>query len=444
MPISHCTKCGTDTVRTDTDPGTYNYTCSVCGQVQEFVVADDDVTEISVCPICGKTHIGVQFFDYIKFVTNFSNLTAPFVASITGPVSGTVTWRFYDGETTVEQVGLSCSYQFTSSGPHNVHLICNLDEITALNCNTCGLTDIDGVGSCGRMTSLTAHTNASLVFDIDNLPSGLTYAYFYGCTLLTGVIDNLPSGLTVAYFDGCTPLTGVIDNLPSGLTYAYFYGCTLLTGVIDNLPSGLTVASFHGCTSLTGVIDNLPSGLTVASFLGCTSLTGVIDNLPSGLTYAYFYGCTLLTGVIDNLPSGLTYASFGGCSLLTGVIDNLPSGLTYAYFYGCTLLTGVIDNLPSGLTYASFGGCSLLTGYDIANFVNIGEMYLQDQLADLTRVNAIVDNVYQGSIVDDVFTDPTITLNIDGNNVAPSAAQITKILELIADYGWTISYTPAS
>ena len=350
MPLSHCTKCGTRTTRTDTDPGTYSYICPVCSQVEEFVIAANDAAEISVCPVCGKTHIAVQFFDYLKFTTSFGPSDGAFAASITGPSASTVTWQLYDGETTVEQTGLSCSYTFTTAGPHEVRCICDLDEITALDAHACGLTDIDGLGSCGALTALDIKHNEDIVFDLIALPPSCESVNIFGRTVVAGV-------------------TGSLSDV-----------------------SACTHVDLNACASVDGDLSSL-----------------------AGAEYVNLWACVLVTGGISSL-SAATWVSLGTNTTITGDLADFADTAQMLNLIGCT---GIV-------------------GFDVAHMTNIGEIYLRDQSADQTRVNAIIDNIYTNK---ESFTDTTITMNIDGNNAAPSAAQILKIEELQADYGWSITYT---
>ncbi len=331
MPSVHCTRCGVTTnwPSGSTDPGSYEFTCPTvgCGQIQTVVIAANDAAEISACPVCGKQHIAIQYFDFLKFTTSFGPADGAFVASITGPSAGSVTWRLYDGETTVEQTGLSCSYTFTTAGPHEVRLICDLDEILTLDCHSCGLTDIDGLGSCGALTNVNISGNPDLVFALQAFPIS-------------------------------------------------------------------------------------------------------IETLECG-------GNPLITGSIPSLNPNAHYVNLGGSVLITGSI-NFFADSTVMNFWGDPLITGSIDLLNTQTTYVALVGATQITGTDIARMTHIEQIYLQDQSADQTRVNAIIDNIYAAK---ESFTSETIIMSIDGNNAAPSAAQILKIEELQADYGWAITYT---
>ncbi|MCZ7403355.1 MAG: hypothetical protein O8C67_00295 [Candidatus Methanoperedens sp.] len=146
-----------------------------------------------------------KFASYLMFVTD-KDIGETFVATITKS-SGTCTWQIFDGETLVEQVGDSCSFQFSTDGPHTIKVKIASTLILTLDIANNELISILNLASAS-LTSILANTNPLLVESLNNLPDGLTNASFYDCPLLTGVIDNLPDGLTNASFTSCPLLTG--------------------------------------------------------------------------------------------------------------------------------------------------------------------------------------------------------------------------------------------
>ena len=198
-----------------------------------------------------------------------------FDPTLTTLVPTTVIWASSDGYTAVTTgTTHSVSYTVPANGPRTWNIYCGigLSNIRTFDMNTDKVVHID-VSLLLYATSMTAHTNASLVMALTDLPVGLTIARFYSDPLLTGDISTLPVGLT----------------------YADFYSDSLLTGDISTLPVGLTVADFSSVSSLTGDISTLPVGLKVAYFYSDPLLTGDISTLPVGLEYAYFYSDPLLT-----------------------------------------------------------------------------------------------------------------------------------------------------
>ena len=147
--------------------------------------------------------------------------------------------------------------------------------------------------------------------------------------------------------------------------------------------------------------------------------------------------CPLVTGDLADIGNWV-YVGLWECELVTGDVESLSSDAQTLGLNGCALLTGDLSDFSSTVTYLDAVGCVLLTGSSIAHMTGIGSVDISNQAADQTRVNAIIDNIYAAK---ESFTDTTITMNIGGNNAAPSAAQILKIEELQADYGWAITYT---
>ena len=316
-------------------------------------------------------------WDYFTVIEN--NLSGEvFDPTITTVLPTTIAWISSDGYALVT-IGTThdMSYTVPADGPRTWNIFCSsgLNNIKSFDMNTDKVVHID-VSLLLYATSMTAHTNASLVMALTDLPVGLKYAYFYSDPSLTGDISTLPVGLTTANFSSDSSLTGDISTLPVGLTTASFYGVSSLTGDISTLPVGLTIADFSSVSSLTGDIATLPVGLTYASFYSDSSLTGDISTLPVGLKYAYFYSD----------PS------------LTGDISTLPVGLTTAYFYSDPSLTA--------------GSVSTLTLISNLRLYSNGWNAASIDIVLLSISNAIHANVNH-------FTYATPSLQIGGSNAAP-------------------------
>jgi len=220
-----------------------------------------------------------------------------FDPSITTSIPTSILWVSGDGYTAVTTgTTHDVSYTVPANGPRTWNIYCGigLSNIRTFDMNTDKVVHID-VSLLLYATSMIAHTNASLVMALTDLPVGLTSARFYSDPLLTGDISTLPVGLTTASFFSDPLLTGDIATLPAGLTSADFSSDPLLTGDISTLPVGLTNASFASDPSLTGDISTLLVGLTIADFSSDPSLTGDISTLPVGLATARFSSDPSLT-----------------------------------------------------------------------------------------------------------------------------------------------------
>ena len=154
-----------------------------------------------------------------------------FDPTLTTLVPTTVIWASSDGYTAVTTgTTHNISYTVPADGPRTWHIYCGigLASIRTFDMRNDKLVHID-VSLLRSATSMIAHTNASLVMKLTDLPIGLTDAYFSYDPLLTGDIATLPIGLKSASFASDPLLTGDIATLPIGLMYAYFQGDLLLT-----------------------------------------------------------------------------------------------------------------------------------------------------------------------------------------------------------------------
>jgi hypothetical protein len=116
-------------------------------------------------------------------------------------------------------------------------------------------------------------------------------------------------------------------------------------------------------------------------------------------------------------PKYLSYIDFHVASITE--IENisrcvsLNSGI---YGGGNPSLVMDLDVLPVVITYLAVGGNAPCIG-SLNRFVGMRECYCDNQYATQARVNAIIQDIYDHK---DNFTYANPTLNIDGNNAAPS------------------------
>ena len=154
-----------------------------------------------------------------------------FDPTLTTLVPTTVIWSSSDGYTAVTTgTTHDISYTVPADGPRTWHIYCGigLASIRTFDMNNDKLVHID-VSLLRSATSMIAHTNASLVMKLTDLPIGLKDAHFYSDPLLTGDIATLPIGLKDAYFYSDPLLTGDIAALPVGLVIAHFSSDPSLT-----------------------------------------------------------------------------------------------------------------------------------------------------------------------------------------------------------------------
>ena len=226
-----------------------------------------------------------------------------FDPTITTAVSTTILWQSSDGYITATTgTNHALSYKAPANGPRRWVIRCaaGLNNITDIDCNTDAVT----AASFRRLAAakkITAHTNASLVFSISDLPCGLTYAYFSSDPLLTGSISDLPRGLTYVSFSRDPLLTGALSDLPRGLTIAYFSSVPLLTGALSDLPRDLTIASFSSVPLLTGALSDLPRDLTYASFYNDPLLTAASVAHLTDISDLRIYSIDWLTADVDTV-----------------------------------------------------------------------------------------------------------------------------------------------
>jgi hypothetical protein len=259
-----------------------------------------------------------------------------FDPTLTTLVPTTVIWASSDGYTAVTTgTTHNISYTVPADGPRTWHIYCGigLSSIRTFDMRGDKLVHID-VSLLRSATSMIAHTNASLVMKLTDLPIGLTIADFSSDPLLTGDIATLPIGLTIAYFSSDPLLTGDIATLPIGLKYASFSSDSLLTGDIATLPIGLTIAYFHSDPLLTGDIATLPIGLTYADFHSDPLLTaGSIASL-SVIRDISLYSIgwnaasvdTVLLSVSDAIHANVNHFTYATPSLQIGGTNASPGG----------------------------------------------------------------------------------------------------------------------
>lgn len=154
-------------------------------------------------------------WDYFTVIEN--NLSGEvFDPTLTTLFPSAVAWISSDGYAVVTTgTTHDISYTVPADGPRTWNIFCSsgLDYIRTFDMNTDKVVHID-VSLLRAATSMTAHTNASLVMALTDLPVGLTIASFSTDPLLTGDISTLPVGLTAAYFSADFLLTaGSVSSL---------------------------------------------------------------------------------------------------------------------------------------------------------------------------------------------------------------------------------------
>lgn len=117
-----------------------------------------------------------------------------FDPTITTVLPTTIAWISSDGYALVT-IGTThnVSYTVPADGPRTWNIFCSsgLNNIKTFDMNTDKVVHID-VSLLLYATSMTAHTNASLVMALTDLPVGLTIAYFFFDPLLTaGSVSTL-------------------------------------------------------------------------------------------------------------------------------------------------------------------------------------------------------------------------------------------------------------
>jgi hypothetical protein len=196
-------------------------------------------------------------------------------------------------------------------------------------------------------------------FDINHLPSNLTYFQNTGTNQSYGTINDLPSGLT--YFN----VSG--SNLISGDIF-HFFGTT----ASPKLPN-LTNLTVHGNNTLYGDLISVTRGnfttidgwpLTNFSIQGNNQITGEISYLQSlpFLERFYLYGSNTSSGDILYLPASMTHVAIQGNNQITGDIATLPPNLEYMYFTGKNTTYGDIASLPSSINSHYNSGSNSVTG----------------------------------------------------------------------------------
>jgi len=215
-----------------------------------------------------------------------------------------------------------------------------------------------------KLSSLDYFNSNNLVthnwnFDINQLPSNLTYFQNTGTNQSYGTINDLPTGLT--YFNV------VGSNLISGDIF-HFFGTT----ASPKLPN-LTNLNVDGNNTLYGDLISVTRGnfttidgwpLTNFSIQGNNQITGEIDYLQflPFLERFYLYGSNTSSGDILYLPASMSHVAIQGNNQITGDIANLPPNLEYMYFTGKNTTYGDIASLPSSIDSYYNSGSNSVTG----------------------------------------------------------------------------------
>jgi hypothetical protein len=248
-------------------------------------------------------------------------------------------------------------------------------------------------------------------FDINNLPSNLTFFQNTGTNQSYGTINDLPSGLTYFNVSGSNLISGDIfhffgttasPKLPN-LTNLTIDGNNTLYGDLISVARGdfstagpwpLTILSIQGNNQITGEIDYLqflpflerfylygsntssgdilylPALMTHAAIQGNNQITGDIANLPPNLEYMYFTGKNTTYGDIASLPSSLNSHYNSGSNSVTGDIQYLSATMSIFYCLGINTIYGNISTLKPNLSTFTIGGLNTITG-DISSFSSL-------------------------------------------------------------------------
>lgn len=208
MAQTHCPVCyaNTDTEASRTN---FSYVCGVCGNSIPYQISLSEVVTY-MCDVCGKTVSYASYFNKLEFVTMKGSGDTPFVINLTGVGSTSLVWTFYDGTLVTNSTGASCSYQFTTAGPHRVTLSGNLSVVTSISSSNNKITSVVGVSLLTSLTSIIiTGTAVELALSLAALSSGVTYIRVDGTTSIVGSIDRFV--LTYIYCNSA--ITGSLDSM---------------------------------------------------------------------------------------------------------------------------------------------------------------------------------------------------------------------------------------
>jgi len=199
----------------------------------------------------------------------------------------------------------------------------------------------EAINSAGKYVSLNLTGNA--LTNIEGLG---------GCKILTSVtIPNSVTDIGGGAFEGCTSLTSVtIPDSVTSIGNTAFYNCTSLTSVtIPNSVTSIGNNAFAYCTSLTAI--NVDAGNSAY-----ISDNGVLYNKTKTTLIRYPAGKTGTTFTIPNSVTSIESGAFSWCTGLASV--TIGNGVTsigeYAFSIG-TSLTSVTFATGSNIPDANFG-----------------------------------------------------------------------------------------
>jgi uncharacterized protein YjbI with pentapeptide repeats len=334
------------------------------------------------------------------------NDVATFDPTIVTSVVTTVEWRPDNAPVTITGPGTTHAFSYVpSSGAHRciVKVIGGLGLVTSIDSNTDALTSIQNLEKCTKLTTLIANNNPALVLNLSSVSGVTYYLNLIGCPLIQGNLSSV---------SGVTRLLGL-------------YGCSLIQGNLSSV-SGLTY---------------------YLDLAGCPLIQGNLSSV-SGLTYYLdLSGCSLIQGNLSSVSGVTYYLNLIGCPLIQGNLSSVSGVTRLLGLYGCSLIQGNLSSV-SGLTYyLNLSGCSLILGNLVPKTTYC---YLGNQSADQTRVDSILDYIYQAVLVDpNYYPAAAPLLSIIANDATPSgiyqaATPPTTGLEKayflchLASHAWTI------
>jgi len=164
-------------------------------------------------------------------------------------------------------------------------------------------------------------------------------------------------------FGGSQYISFNIQSLPSLLTYLYIYGSNTISGNIADFKTGLTFILISGSNTISGNIADFKTGLKDIYIAGYNTISGNIADFKTGLNTIRIYGSNTISGNIADFKTGLTFILISGSNTISGNIADFKTGLNTIRIYGSNTISGNIADFKTGLTYINILGSNTISDY---------------------------------------------------------------------------------
>lgn len=202
------------------------------------------------------------------------------------------------------------------------------------------------------------------------------------------------------------------------------------------------VTLMGGYGSVTSIDINSDGVTDIKNLDKCRNMTTFIGNNNPGLVLS-----------LSSLSSVTYYLALLNCVLVTGNLSDVAGVTYFLNLGGCPLIEGNLSSLSANTFLVGLASCPLVTGTYVPDITSLD---ISNSGADQTRVDAIIDFIYQAVLLDpNHFTSLGPMLYMTANDATPSgvyqvATPPTTGLEKVyyichlAAHCWSVEYNGGS